>query len=699
MIHKIKNASQQTKIMGLLMIMSTLMTITLGIVFYQNTIEDTLTNKEKEILTLASLTSNKIERFLFERSADAEVLSKSQIFTLPDISNQTRLRYLSNVISAYKAYDAVLTYNNDGAPILKSGQLSPALRLDLNQLLPDLLGHESYTSDIRKIDNKKYIYFSKSLTNSFGDVTGHIVEVMNFNAINDILNDIRIGQTGSATLKLYDPQDESNQLSGVQITDRSGQEVIIATHPLIKYPSQTDQWYIEISQNIDEALLVKKEITKHFFYVIMVVLALFYSLSAIISHHVTLPIRLLMEKTNALIDNNQKFASDVVISDEVKNLANSFDLLLEELHFMMQRVLEKSGEAAHIDLIRGSIDKLIEGLPSGIITVDHNGLVSSINPPALEFLKVNKEDLLGQSISQQTSTHLRPLLVSISNMFKTQKTLHDAVCSIQLPGGQESKINYSVLIQYDSHDHFIGLTVLLNPLDAKRNFEESIIRAKKLSQLGELAAGVAHEVRNPLSSIRGYAQLVLREVDDNTQVRSDINVILQEADRLDTMIDRFLSFARPNTPKLGRFHMNDIIEDTIKLIRKDQSTKNIQIRHRFTKQDLVLVDYEQMKQVFINLILNAVQAMPEGGHIDIVTLYSEVSGTMDIHIVDTGEGIDPEQVSKIFTPFFTTRDKGSGLGLSICSRIIENHNGVMDIKSSHEGTQIIIKIPVENYKH
>ncbi len=191
----------------------------------------------------------------------------------------------------------------------------------------------------------------------------------------------------------------------------------------------------------------------------------------------------------------------------------------------------------------------------------------------------------------------------------------------------------------------------------------------------------------------------MREVDDNTQVRSDINVILQEVDRLDTMIDRFLSFARPNTPKLGRFHMNDIIEDTIKLIRKDQSTKNIQIRHRFTKQDLVLVDYEQMKQVFINLILNAVQAMPEGGHIDIVTLYSEVSGTMDIHIVDTGEGIDPEQVSKIFTPFFTTRDKGSGLGLSICSRIIENHNGVMDIKSSHEGTQLIIKIPVENYKH
>ncbi len=189
--------------------------------------------------------------------------------------------------------------------------------------------------------------------------------------------------------------------------------------------------------------------------------------------------------------------------------------------------------------------------------------------------------------------------------------------------GKKHSTCFSTLSQLDRHDNLIGITIIINHLDAKQNFEESILRAKKLSELGELAAGVAHEIRNPLASIRGYAQIALREMNVDDQAASDIAIILMEVDRLDKIIERFMTFARPDKPSFGVYHMNNIIEDTIRLIDKDHQTKGINIRYRYTKNDLVRVDYEQMKQVLINLILNAVQAMPYGGKLELVTILSE----------------------------------------------------------------------------
>ncbi len=691
---RMRSSSLQTKIMMMLMLISTLLSIALGVIFYQNTIDNARASKEKELLTLASLTANKIERFIFERTADAKVLAQSRIFTMDEVTESARLNYLNSMIQAYQAYDAVLILDTDGNILLSSGTLSHALEDDVLRHTDAFLQNMTYRSDIREINRKRFLYFSEPLFSKNGAFEGAIVEVMNFDAVDEIVSGVQVGNTGYAYLGRLRPDMNSIEVSGISQRIVGGRTYLFAASPLPQYITQSEQWILTISQDLNDALSVKKDIEKYFFYVVIGFLLFFYVLSAVISRYVTQPIRLLMEKASALMVKNQHFASDVIASDEVKALADSFDLLLEDLNFMMQRVLEKSGEAAHIDLIRNSIDELIEGMPSGIITIDQEGTITSINDYALDVLSLRDSTPVGKTISDWDTSYLNPFFKSVKNIFHSHERLHDAVCPLHFPSGEAMTLVYSVLLQQDSHDHFIGMTVLLNPLDAKRNFEESILRAKKLSELGELSAGVAHEIRNPLAAIRGYTQLIQSDLPKDHPSGPDVEIILAEVDRLDHIIERFLTFARPNAPRLRPCHINTIIEDTLKLIAQDEQVKNIQLRHRFSKKDLVQVDYEQIKQVFINLILNAVQSMPRGGRIELVTMYSEINSTMEIYIADEGDGIPPEDLKKIFRPFYTTREGGSGLGLSICSRIIENHHGVMEITSSSQGTQVIIKLPV-----
>lgn len=693
---RLQATSLQLKIMALLMLISTLLSMALGIIFYQNTINNARISKDKELLTLSALTASKIERFLFERAADAKVLAQSIIFTIPidDVTDSARIHYLESMIQAYQAYDSVFILNRNGTVRLRAGYLETPVHQDVMTFQKRFLSKNTYMSDIREIDQDRYIYFSEPLYDARGAYLGAIVEVMNFDAIDDIITGVEIEETGHAYLSRLDQNTDSDQHYGIKQTVEAGKTYILAVSPLPQYESQTKQWVVTVRQELNDALIVKKDIERYFVYVVIGFLIFFYVLSAVISRYVTQPIRLLMKKANALMVKNQHFAADVIVTDEVKTLTNSFDLLLEELNFMMQQVLEKSGQAAHIDLIRNSVDELIEGMPSGIITVDQDGCITSINDYALDVLKLQEDMSVGKTIAEWDATHLSAFFKSLASIHRSHEKLRDAVCPIQLPDGTSMTLVYSILLQYDSHDHYIGMTILLNPLDAKRNFEESILRAKKLSELGELSAGVAHEIRNPLASIRGYAQLIQSEVQAEHQAASDIQVILNEVDRLDTIIDRFLTFARPNAPRLSLCHMNTIIQDTLDLLKQDEQIQNIKIRHRYSKHDLVMVDYEQMKQVFINLLLNAVQAMPKGGKIELVTLHSDQNKTMEIYIVDEGDGIPAEHLKKIFRPFYTTRSNGSGLGLSICSRIIENHNGIMEISSSTQGTQVIIKLPV-----
>jgi two-component system, NtrC family, sensor kinase len=228
-----------------------------------------------------------------------------------------------------------------------------------------------------------------------------------------------------------------------------------------------------------------------------------------------------------------------------------------------------------------------------------------------------------------------------------------------------------------------------------KQLEASVLRAKNLAALGTLSAGMAHEVRNPLTSIKGYAQYIKLENCNNDELIGDISIIINEVDRLDKIIERFLTFARPEELKVTSSNVNKLLYDVVKLIKKE-SRDDIIISENYGEVPLLNIDTEQMEQVFLNIILNSIQALSVGGELNIETICDVKCDFVDIVISDNGIGIEPENMDMIFEPFFTTKEKGTGLGLSICSRIIENHRGFLEV-SSKPGikTEFTIKLPIK----
>lgn len=225
--------------------------------------------------------------------------------------------------------------------------------------------------------------------------------------------------------------------------------------------------------------------------------------------------------------------------------------------------------------------------------------------------------------------------------------------------------------------------------------ERSVMRAKSLEALATMSAGMAHEIRNPLTSISGYAQYIQLELSEDNKLQEDISIIINEVDRLNRIVDRFLSFARPKELILKSESINDIVEDVKKILSNDVCCNNIELNINLNKVPNMLMDRDQIYQVILNIAINGVQSMPYGGSLTINTGYIKMSKIIFVDIEDTGIGISTEDYDKIFQPFFTTKDKGVGLGLPICLRIVENHNGFIEVaRNGKKGTKFTIKIPM-----
>ena len=231
--------------------------------------------------------------------------------------------------------------------------------------------------------------------------------------------------------------------------------------------------------------------------------------------------------------------------------------------------------------------------------------------------------------------------------------------------------------------------------DVLAQAEEQLRHADRLSALGKLSAGIAHEVRTPLASIKGTAEIISDKFKPEDKEYEFAKILIKEVDRLDTVVAEFLDFARAKPPELKLSNINDIIRSVLKLTEHEIARSKVSLKTRFEKNlPSILVDPEQMKQVFLNLIINAIQAMPNGGIIEIES--SQNKSDIVCKFSDTGIGISEEQQEKLFTPFFTSKERGTGLGLAIVHGILEGHKGKIRFTTKeNQGTIFTISLPIE----
>jgi Signal transduction histidine kinase regulating C4-dicarboxylate transport system len=229
-----------------------------------------------------------------------------------------------------------------------------------------------------------------------------------------------------------------------------------------------------------------------------------------------------------------------------------------------------------------------------------------------------------------------------------------------------------------------------------RETRERLIRSERLAVIGNMSAYIAHEIRNPLVTIGGYARILSREYADHKKVKQNTEIIIEEVNRLEKILANIMDFSKPIETVRILTQINELLENTCSLMEPYFKSGHVHLMKKFNPTiPKIVVDPMQMKQVFVNLIKNAVESMPQGGKLLLETMTEDEYVKIDI--TDTGEGMTPEVMQNIFVPFFTTKVDGTGVGLAVSQKIIDDHNGFVKIKSIvKEGSTFSIFLPIKN---
>lgn len=225
-----------------------------------------------------------------------------------------------------------------------------------------------------------------------------------------------------------------------------------------------------------------------------------------------------------------------------------------------------------------------------------------------------------------------------------------------------------------------------------RNTVDLLVRSARLKSLGELAATIAHEIRNPLNSIKGSIEIVSEEIAPNSPRREFILIMEKEVERLNNLVEDFLKFAKPRSPEKVATNINEIIDSVVKFLSPQAKKRNVKLDIQLARElPSIPLDPEQIRQVLLNLILNAIQSMPEGGNVELSS--SIAKDYLEISIRDYGTGISSDNQQKIFEPFFTTKTDGSGLGLFVAYQLVKQHNGEIEVaNTSEKGSLFLVKL-------
>ncbi len=358
-----------------------------------------------------------------------------------------------------------------------------------------------------------------------------------------------------------------------------------------------------------------------------------------------------------------------------------FSIFLAQRYRATRRLLQDTSAFA---------DEVVTKLPVGLIATDRADRITFFNEAAEIITGLHYKDVRDQSLKSVLPCTLYEI---IEHLAKGQHILEQEMeCDFPVRGAVPVSVTASRIINEEGK--FVGNILMLRDLGEVRRLQNEIRRKEKLAAIGGLAAGVAHEIRNPLSSIKGLASFFKNKFVEDSDDREAAEVMIREVDRLNRVISELLEFARPSNLNFKLTNINNVLDHSVRLIQEDAKAKDIKILlSKENNLPTLLIDPDRFAQCLLNLYLNGIQAMENGGNLSIRAFMGKMQD-IRIEIADTGAGIAPEHMDKIFNPYFTTKISGTGLGLAIVQKIIEAHEGRIIVRSiPGEGTVITVSIP------
>jgi two-component system nitrogen regulation sensor histidine kinase GlnL len=347
-------------------------------------------------------------------------------------------------------------------------------------------------------------------------------------------------------------------------------------------------------------------------------------------------------------------------------------------------------------------ENLLASIEEGVIVLDPDYSIVTFNQGAEGITGVSE----GLSIGNRLSQVLRePEIGELARKaYETGKSFSDNDLAIRRRDGTLVSVSITASPLLDEDGKALGTVVVLRDIGRIKALEEDLRRSDRLGTMGTLAAGLAHEIKNPLGGIKGAAQLLEEELEDK-RLKEYTGIIIRETERVNRLIEELLDFAKPKRLSLKPMNIHKTLDDTILLMSEAMRSRTITVYKEFDPSlPLIKGDGGRLSQVFLNVIKNAVEALDRGGWLMVstrmVTDYlmvegEERKGAIVVEVSDNGRGMDQETLDRLFTPFFSTREKGTGLGLAISHRVIKEHKGNIKVRSRlGEGTTVSVTLPV-----
>lgn len=366
---------------------------------------------------------------------------------------------------------------------------------------------------------------------------------------------------------------------------------------------------------------------------------------------------------------------------------------LETIHLVTETKCQALQDAlAELEESRNWYADLYDLAPIGYVTIDHKGCILEINLTGAAMLGIERTQLIGKPLSVFfAKNNVKPFF---DHLRRCRLTNEKVTTELILAAKSGVTVHVQLLsVPHEIADGNIQYKTIITDITERKMYEKELARLDRLNLVGEMAATIGHEVRNPMTTVRGFLQFYQGK-DAFLHYKESFDLMIAELDRANSIITEFLSLAVNKTIDLKLQNMNTIIENIRPLIQADALMSDKNINMQLEEIAELKLNEKEIRQLILNLVRNGLEAMSPGGSLTIRT--SSDSNGVNLSVQDQGKGIEPHIIEKLGTPFFTTKDNGTGLGLAVCYSIAARHNAQISIETSPSGTTFVVSFKVHN---
>lgn len=440
-----------------------------------------------------------------------------------------------------------------------------------------------------------------------------------------------------------------------------------------------DPWGWIVVTGVNKSIFPEELISIQKYTLILTIIFLVLSMQSIIfiAHHISKPIKYFAEVCKKIELGNLNVKVNINRGDEIGVLAGSFNHMIDQINTSTEKLIEMTKFN----------EDILKNIDIGIMTTDNSGRILTLNSSGKEILKRHPDVSIIDELEKQTTETIR------------EKSSINKVVSLDSQTGKTVYIDAGTSLLKKEDGTFYGAICSFNDITERKVLEKNLVRMDRLASVGQFAAGLAHEIRNPLTGIKtGIQVLKNRELNRKEDFNAELmDGLTYEIDRINNLVTDLLDFSKPKQTLREKENIRDVIKKSLDLAKEGYLKKDISISIEDDgTEKYVYVDKGQAEQIFLNIITNAIEAMERKGNLVIAADLVTEDGIrwIRITVTDDGTGIEKELMEKIFDPFFTTKMKGTGLGLVVVAKLIEENNGKISIESEiDKGTKISVLLP------